>query len=72
MNPLIVPIQSFVDYAAVRPEHIEEAIPSLLAKARAAVETAARDETTVSWEQIVDAVDEASNHFGALGQLQAI
>ncbi len=60
MNPLIVPIQSFVDYAAVRPEHIEEAIPSLLAKARAAVENAARDDTTASWEQIVDAVDEAS------------
>ena len=60
MNPLNVPIQDFVDYAAVRPEHIEEAIPALLAKARSAVELAALDDRPATWELVVDAVDSAS------------
>lgn len=60
MNPLIVPIQSFVDYAAIRPEHIEAAIPTLLAKARAAVDLAASENSPATWESVVDAVDEAS------------
>jgi oligopeptidase A len=60
MNPLIVPIQSFVDYKAIRPEHIEASIPALLAKARAAVDLAAREDGPATWECVVDAVDEAS------------
>lgn len=60
MNPLIVPIQNFVDYAAIQPDHIEAAIPALLAKARAAVELASRADGPSTWECVVDAVDEAS------------
>ncbi len=60
MNPLIVPIQNFVDYGAILPEHIEDAIPTLLAKARAAVELAASKDGPATWECVVDAVDEAS------------
>lgn len=60
MNPLLVPIQSFVDYAAIRPEHIETAIPALLANARAAVDLAASEGGPPTWECVVDEVDEAS------------
>ena len=76
MNPLNVPIQDFVDYAAVRPEHIEEAIPALLAKAKSAVELAARDDRPALVQAIALAektlLTAQANHFGAPGRLLVI
>ena len=76
MNPLLIPIQQFVDYAAVRPEHIEQAIPTLLAKARAAVELASQDDRPATWQLVVDAVDSASEPlwraWSVAGHLNAV
>lgn len=76
MNPLLIPIQQFVDYAAVRPEHIEQAIPTLLAKARTAVELASQDDSPATWPQVVDAVDSASEPlwraWSVAGHLNAV
>ncbi len=56
-NPLLVPIDDLVDYAAVQPSHIEPAITALIDKARAAVERAADPALPATWEAIVDPLD---------------
>ncbi|WP_017523377.1 M3 family metallopeptidase [Pusillimonas noertemannii] len=56
-NPLLVPIDDLVDYAAVQPAHIEPAITALIDKARAAVERAADPALPATWEAIVDPLD---------------
>ena len=56
-NPLLVPIDDLVDYAAVQPAHIEPAIAALIDKARAAVERAADPALPATWEAIVDPLD---------------
>lgn len=56
-NPLLVPINDLIDYAAIQPADIESAIDSLIDKARKAVEQAARPELPATWEAIVDPLD---------------
>ena len=53
-NPLLVPIDELIDYAAVEPAHIEPAIDALIEKARAAVEHVADPSLPATWEAIVD------------------
>lgn len=63
VNPLLAPIDSLLDYAAIRPEHIESAIPALIAEARAAVELVAACTEEPSWQNIVEPLDEASERL---------
>ncbi|NLC36021.1 MAG: oligopeptidase A, partial [Alcaligenaceae bacterium] len=63
LNPLLAPISSLLDYAAIRPEHIEAAIPSLIAEARAAVELVAGSSEPPSWQTIVDPLEDASERL---------
>ncbi|WP_397473175.1 M3 family metallopeptidase [Pusillimonas sp.] len=57
-NPLLVPIDELIDYAAVEPAHIEPAIDALIEKARAAVRHAADPTLPPAWEAIVDPLDD--------------
>lgn len=60
MNPLLVSMDTLVNYAAIKPEHIAPAIEQLLATARVAVTAAANAELAVSWDAIVTPLDDAS------------
>ena len=60
MNPLLVSMDTLVNYAAIKPEHIAHAIEQLLATARVAVTAAANAELAVSWDAIVTPLDDAS------------
>jgi len=62
-NPLLSPISSLLDYAAVRPSHIEAAIPALIEQARNAVERAADPALTPSWETVIDPLEDASERL---------
>ncbi|TFL11209.1 M3 family peptidase [Pusillimonas caeni] len=57
-NPLLVPIDELIDYAAIQPSDIEPAITALIDKARAAVDRAADPALPATWEAIVDALDD--------------
>lgn len=63
VNPLLVPISSLLDYAAIRPEHIESAIPALIAEAREAVEAVAASTEDPSWQSIVEPLEDASERL---------
>nr|UVT38093.1 Oligopeptidase A [uncultured bacterium] len=56
-NPLLAPISSLIDYAAVTPEHIEPAITQLLADARTAVDRCADPSTPATWEAVVEPIE---------------
>ena len=60
MNPLLVSMDTLVNYAAIKPEHIAHAIEQLLATARDAVTAAANPELAVNWDAIVTPLDDAS------------
>ena len=75
-NPLLTPISSLIDYASVRPEHIEDAIPQLISEARAAVDRVAGTDLPASWETIVDPLEDASERlwraWSVAGHLNAV
>ncbi len=60
MNPLLVSMDTLVDYAAIKPEHIAPAIEQLLQTARAAVDRAASPALEASWDAIITPLDDAS------------
>ena len=60
MNPLLVSMDTLIDYAAIKPEHIAPAIEQLLGTARQAVTAAASPALDVSWDAIVTPLDDAS------------
>ena len=60
MNPLLVSMNTLIDYAAIKPEHITPAIEQLLASARDAVTAAASPELAMSWDAIITPLDDAS------------
>ena len=60
MNPLLVSMNTLIDYAAIKPEHITPAIEQLLATARDAVTAAASPELAISWDAIITPLDDAS------------
>jgi oligopeptidase A len=62
-NPLLVPAEAFVDYAAVRPEHIETAIRELIAATREAAETAAARTDAPTWENLVETIEDPSERL---------
>ncbi len=59
-NPLLVAIDSLIDYPAIRPEHVEQAVDQLLAQARQAVETVSNDDREPSWDTVVEPVTDAT------------
>ena len=60
MNPLLVSMDTLVNYAAIRPEHITPAIEQLLQTARTAVQAAADPSLPASWEAVITPLDDAS------------
>ena len=60
MNPLLVSMNTLIDYASIKPEHITPAIEQLLATARDAVTAAASPELAISWDAIITPLDDAS------------
>lgn len=59
-NPLLVPIDSLIDYPAIQPEHIEQAVDQLLALARQAVDTVSNDDSEPTWDNIVEPITDAT------------
>ncbi|WP_454007659.1 M3 family metallopeptidase [Alcaligenes sp. Marseille-Q7550] len=59
-NPLLVAIDSLIDYPAIRPEHVEQAVDQLLAQARQAVETVSSDDREPSWATVVEPLTDAT------------
>ena len=60
MNPLLVPMDTLVDYASITPIHVSEAIEKLLEQARAAVDVAADVALAPTWESVVTPLDDAT------------
>ena len=61
-NPLLVPINQLVDYAAIKSEHIVPAITELLQQARNAVD-AITSEPTATWENTAQALNDATEQL---------
>ena len=59
-NPLLVPVDQLIDYTAVRPEHIEPAIQSLIDDTRQCIDKVAKPETPATWEALVEPVEHLS------------
>lgn len=62
-NPLLVPAEAFVNYAAVRPEHIEPAVRELIEASRTAIETAAARTDQPDWDNLVEIVEDPSERL---------
>jgi oligopeptidase A len=60
MNPLLASMDTLIDYAAIKPDHIAPAIEQLLGVAREAVTAAANPALEASWDAIVTPLDDAS------------
>jgi oligopeptidase A len=75
-NPLLLSITDLVDYAAVTPAHIEPAISELISQSRATVERVADPSLEVSWENIVDPLEDISSRlwraWSVAGHLNAV
>ncbi len=75
-NPLLVPILSLIDYASVKPDHIQPAITTLIDETRLAVEHAAEASLPATWEAIVDPLEDASEKlwraWSVAGHLNAV
>jgi oligopeptidase A len=62
-NPLLTPADALIDYAAVRPEHIEPALNELIGATRRAVEDAAACSAAPTWENLVEAIETPSERL---------
>jgi len=75
-NPLLAPIDTLIDYAAVQPAHIEPAIRQLIDEARQAVEAAADPDLPASWQAIVEPLETATEKlwraWSVAGHLNAV
>ena len=61
-NPLIH-IDGLIDYAAIRPEHIAEAVQVLGERLDATVAKATAPETPATWEDVVEPLNAAVELF---------
>lgn len=61
-NPLVTPINQLIDYAAIKPEHIEPAITQLLENARVAVKQITQ-KTDTTWDNTVTALNDATEQL---------
>ncbi|PLC54375.1 oligopeptidase A [Pollutimonas nitritireducens] len=75
-NPLLAPISSLIDYAHVKPAHIEPAVSALIAETRQAVDRAADPELDATWDSIVEPLEDASEKlwraWSVAGHLNAV
>lgn len=58
-NPLLVSINEFIDYSAVTPAHISEAIPELIDYARKEVDKYSGSDTPITWDGFIDPIQNA-------------
>ncbi len=59
-NPLLIAIDQPMDYAAIEPAHLRDAIPALISRAREAVDTIAANAAAPSWETLIDPLLDAT------------
>ena len=75
-NPLLAPLDTLIDYAAIEPAHIEPAIDQLIAQTRAAVEHAADPTLPATWEAVIDPLDTTGEKlwraWSVVGHLNAV
>jgi len=75
-NPLLIPTDTLVDYASVKPEHIVPAIETLLERARAAIEAAADPALPATWQDIITPLDDATEPlwraWSVVGHLKSV
>jgi len=75
-NPLLAPVDAFIDYAALKPEHIAPAIDALIDQTRAAVERVADPDLPASWEAVIEPLEAASEKlwraWSVAGHLNAV
>lgn len=62
-NPLLAPIDQHIDYASVRPEHIQPAISELISKTRNQVQAVAASAAEPGWENLIDPVEGISSQL---------
>lgn len=76
VNPLMVSINEFIDYAAITPDHIRKAIPELIKQARIAVEQSADTGLSASWDNVIEPLQDASEPlwraWSVAGHLNAV
>lgn len=75
-NPLLAPVSDLIDYAAVKPGHIEPAITALINESRQAVEASAQTTLAPTWEAIVEPLEDATEKlwraWSVAGHLNAV
>ena len=75
-NPLLAPIDALIDYAAIRPEHIEPAIQALINETRSIIDNVAAPETPSTWDALIDPVENVSARlwraWSVAGHLNAV
>lgn len=59
-NPLLIPMDSMMDYAAIKPQDIKPAIEQLITQTREAVNAAANSDLPPTWEAIIAPLDTVS------------
>ena len=74
-NPLLS-ITDLVDYAAIRPEHVEPAVKELLGNASATLETVTAEDVPATWEAVLEPLEESQEKlgraWGAVTHLQSV
>ncbi len=74
-NPLIAQ-DTFLDFAAIRPEHVTPALDKLLESAKKAVVDATDEKTPTTWDDVVEPLDTAltqlSRAWSAVGHLMGV
>ena len=63
VNPLLAPITELIDYAAIRPEHIEPAISQLLAETRSGIEQLISNNAKPSWDSFIEPMEALSSRL---------
>ncbi|MFA7578677.1 M3 family metallopeptidase [Castellaniella sp.] len=75
-NPLLVPAESFIDYGAVQPAHVEPAIRALIAGCRSAIDAAAADGADATWDNFINPMEDASERlhraWSVVGHLNSV
>uniref|UniRef100_UPI00333E2813 M3 family metallopeptidase n=1 Tax=Castellaniella defragrans TaxID=75697 RepID=UPI00333E2813 len=62
-NPLLVPADAVMDYAAVQPAHLQPALRALIDAARAAIDAAAAQTGEPTWENLIEAIEDPSERL---------
>lgn len=75
-NPLLAPISELIDYASVKPEHVEPAIRQLLAETRQGIEQLIEQVTEPDWDTFIEPMETLSGRlwraWSVAGHLNAV